>query len=250
MENFNILDVNELDLAFDDLLNSDFRKEAVALVNGWAIYGPGITDIAKRVADLPEALKRRPLAEALAQTDFRHDALGGTLRSACDAHISDPASTPETVTAAKAVAEAFVPSLSELTKPYATEAAAAKDNKADLATFEKQLKLLPMANGRTLFDVASDFVKAGEDIDGLLTKRTHVQADASTADRRTSARLRSRAVSLLTRFRRAVQEELGLNPALPQDVDARIFGKLDELARLHRERLEAAAQSPGAPPAA
>lgn len=59
-------------------------------------------------------------------------------------------------------------------------------------------------------------------------------------------------MAVLGRFRGALRDELSVNPALPKDLDAQVFGYFDELDGIRAAALAArprkAAPAPGTPP--
>jgi len=93
----------------------------------------------------------------------------------------------------------------------------------------------------TMYLWADEFLKAGEELDSLLSLR----ADEDAGDRSAVLTLRPAAIALLNRFRAAVDDELAMNPALPRDLDKQLFAYLDQLEDM---RIAAIASEKGAAP--
>ena len=65
-------------------------------------------------------------------------------------------------------------------------------------------------------------------LDELLRAR----ADAAPGSRKEAATHRSKAIGQLQRFRDALADELDVNPKLDADLEARLFGYIDQLAAM------------------
>lgn len=194
---------------------------------------------------LPAVSAGRPLVDDLDTVDSRHDALGHALHHFTAAYLRYPDTSPAIVDAAKKIRAAFIPTLEDLSATYAAEAKAALDRKPSLTELKPELEMFPLAGGGTLFTWADQFLQAGNKIDELLGQR----ADIEKQNRKDAGRLRVELIGLLNRLRKTLAAELVDDPALPQDLDARVFGYLDLLEK-HAADAAAKGQSPAdLPPA-
>jgi hypothetical protein len=132
------------------------------------------------------------------------------------------------VDAAQRIRRAFIPSLAELGASYAVEAERAMERKPLLETHKEDLQRFPMAGRATLYDVAKGYLGAGEQLHQLLSDRS----DMPQTTRKEAATLRSATVALLTRFRDDLVRELQRNPALPRDLEQRVFAYFDTLDKM------------------
>jgi hypothetical protein len=96
-----------------------------------------------------------------------------------------------------------------------------------LTEMEAGLRSFKLTDEHTLYDVADGFVKNGKKLGALLSDRADALSDA---DRGKVRNIRSRNIRLINKFRSLLEEELEDNPDLPRDLDARLFGYLDQLA--------------------
>lgn len=224
MRRFRFLNLPDLKLGLDDLVNK--RHAALVTSNIGQSYEPMIT--IKRVAinALPMAFTGKPLAEALGATDDDHDGFGGALWHITEAYLRLPVKDANVVDAIKRIRAALIPDLADLRDSYADQAESAIRRKSELASVEGDLKLIPIAmGGSSLYDWALGFLNAGEKLSVLLSER----ADATTDGRKGAHKLRSETIALLNRARSAIADECATSNALPKDLDAQIWGYLDEL---------------------
>ncbi|MDC3955654.1 hypothetical protein [Polyangium jinanense] len=224
MRRLRLLNLSDLKLGLDDLFTQ--RLPALTLSSLGKGYVPSLKLKKELVDDLPPALTGgRPLAEELDETDRAHDGFGAALYYTTEVYLRLPGADPALVAAAKRIRAAFIPELEDLRDSYADEAAAAVRRKDDLPALEADLKLFPTAKGGTLHDWAIAYLAAGEKLSTLLSKR----ADVETDGRKHASKLRSETVALLNRVRNAIADDVATMPELPRDLDAQIFGYLDEL---------------------
>jgi hypothetical protein len=222
-----------LRLILRDLLEK--RRADLLLSRAGTFHEPELTEILTSIDALPAALTGAPLAEELDAADDRHDAHGSTLFFITEAYLRQPDAPAELLAAARRIREAFIPQLGELNASYAREADRAIERKRHLAERKEDLLLFPMAGGKTLLDVATAFLEAGERLHHLLSDR----ADTPKGQRQEASTLRPRAIGVLGRLRRDLAAEIQKNPALPRDLETRVFAYLDTLA---------ASKSPASPP--
>jgi hypothetical protein len=224
MRTFSLLNLTDVKLGLDDLLAS----RHAALLSTQA--GQGCEEVLrfqhKELAALPHALTGgRPFAEDLAVTDAEHDEFGLGIWHVTEAYLRVPGVHADVRDAARRVRAAFIPDPARLRDTYAEEAAAAGPRKIALETLEDDLKRLPIAGGRTLYDWARGFVRAAERIAQLLSQR----AEVNSHTRKHALTLRSETISILNDLRKGLEREAARNPALPKDIDAQIFGLFDTL---------------------
>lgn len=236
MNRFRFLNLADIKLGVDDLL--DKRRPALVLSSIGKSYLPMLEGKQKFVNALPLAFTGgRPLAEALGATDNEHDGFGGAIWYLTEAYLRLPVQNASTIESVKRIRAALIPNLSGLGDSYADEAEAAIRRKGELAQIETDLKAIPVNMGGTsLYDWAIGFLGAGEKLSVLLSER----ADAAIGGRAGSQKLRSETIALLNRVRSAIADECVMSPALPQDLDAQIWGYLDEL---EKQRAEAVARA-------
>jgi len=230
MRTFSTLTLNDCQVGLADLL----EKRLPTLTSTKA--GKGQVDVfvalKQDIDALPDALTgKKPLSDELAETDGRHDGLGSTIWFLTEAYLRWPESTPTLRAAALRLRAAFIPELGELNAGYADEAAKAERREADVTTFEADLKLFPLAEGKTLHDVATAYVGAGKDLSTLISKR----ADITAANRAKANALRSETIGALNDLRRSVAREQKRGSGLTGDIDAAIFGFLDMLEERRKE---------------
>lgn len=236
MADYRNLDIGEVQLGVDSLVMDEEIQALLAKTATWGLYGDAVTALAVDLAAVPEALTTRPFAKELARADERHDGFGTTARLALEAVLADPGTSPEVRKKAQRLLDDVVPTKGELNESYAKEVRSAAETRQCTEQAEDDLCLFPLPNGRDLFAVMLDFVAAKDTIDELLGKRAKAVAAATPDAARNASKLRVKALALMRRLQRALQEEVELKPSLPRNLVATVFGKLDELARLARER--------------
>jgi hypothetical protein len=210
------------------------------------MYQPILQEQKKAIDALPGANgTTKPLADALTETDGRHDGFGAAIWHLTEAYLRWPDVPAGVRGAIERVRTAFIPQLDVLQASYVNEAKAALDHKNDLVKLENDLKSIPIAGGLSLYDWCTGYIGAGETIAKLLSDR----ANADTGARREAGKIRTSTVSILGRFRAALADEAVVNKALPADLDARVFGYFDELHGMRADALAAAHRAHAAQPA-
>jgi len=238
------LSLAALKVAFADLFTK--RHSALLLSSAGKTYEPVLLEKKSLIDALPAALTGgKPLADEITLADEEHDGFGGAIWYLVQAYQRWPQVPPDVLAAVKRVQAAFVPELDDLNASYALEANAAIKHKADLQTLEADLKLIPIAGGLSLYDWGKGFVAGGDLLGTLLSQRADAASGASA--RSEAGKIRSSAVGVLGRFRGALGDELGVNPALSKDLDAQVFGYFDELDGMRAAALAAARPKKAAP---
>lgn len=236
------LNLSNLKVGVRDLLEK--RKADLLLTDAGKYYEPRLAGALAAIEALPPALTGgAPLAAELDAADDAHDGFGAALFFVTEVYLRLPDAPPALVAAAKRVREAFVPELGDLVVPYSIEADNAADRRPRLQERKADLELFALADGRTLFDVATKLVDAGEHLGTLLSQR----ADVPKAQRKDAGRLRSAAVGALFRLRKDLVEEVAKNAALPRDLEHRVFGYFDTLADMQARAARPAPAQAGAP---
>jgi len=223
--------LGDLGLGLHDLF--DKRHNDLMWSQSGRLYAPMLAQKRDAIDALPSAMgPGLPLATELSDTDDRHDGFGMALWGYTEAVIRAPDTAPEVRASAQRIRDAFIPNKSALQDSYADEAAAAKRLRPALVEFAKDLRSFPVPGDKTLYDWASAFINAGDQLDKLLSDRAVIMADQSGGEN--AAQLRGSTVGILTRFRSALLDELLVNVALPRNLEARVFGYFDELQARRR----------------
>jgi hypothetical protein len=218
------LTLRDIELVLIDLLEK--RTAALELSRIGLGYKPGLAELRRQIAEVPETLKGKPLVDQLTEADQLHDAYGLCLWHYGQAMDAVPGLVSDLRASIARILERLVPERGALTASYVDEATDAKRHRGELAELEADLRHFPLPGDRTLYDVAEGFIAKGEQIGELLSQRTDIAAVTRTSLRQ----LRSRAMGFMMRMREAISDELLIRSELPRDLDAQIFGYLDEIA--------------------
>ena len=219
------LTLGDMKLGLHDLL--DKRSEALLSTQAGAMYAPMLAGRRKAIDALPPALTGgAPLADQLAAADEEHDGFGAAMWFLIEAYQRAPGSSAALIAAADRIRQGFIPALGDLQQSYATEADAALTRAPLLKSYKADLELFPVAGG-TLHDWAAGFLAAGTHLHDLLSDRAD---EASSPTRKDAAGLRADALGLVSRLRAALADEVKHDKKLPRDLDAQLFGYLDQLA--------------------
>lgn len=236
------LSLAALKVALADLF--DKRHAALILSSAGKTYEPILMEKKKLIDALPPVLTGgKPLADEIGEADVFHDGYGAAIWHLCQAYKRAPGVKPEILATIKSIEEAFIPDLDNLKASFVNEADAAIRHKQDLVTLETELKSIPVAGNLTVLDWAKGYVSQGEQIGALLSQR----ADADNGARSEAGKIRAATVGVLGRFRGALDDEIGVNAALPKDLDAQVFAYFDELDAM-RAAAVAAKPKKGQPP--
>lgn len=235
------LTLGDIKLALRDLLGE--KLASLQLSATGKLYEPRLRAKQKQIEGIPEAQGTlAPRAKELAEKDVLHDGFGAAIFHLCRAIAVHPLLPDPLKKAAQAVQETFVPQLEVLRAPYADEAAAALDNKPELAHLKAELKSIAAPAGGSLYDWAKSFLAAGDDIDKLLRERAQILATGGNAG--ATGPLRGATVGLLGRLREGLRDEMqDEDTDLPADYDAQLFAYIDKL-NADRERALRARPTP------
>jgi hypothetical protein len=224
------LTLSDLKLGLGNLLEG--QTAALTASGIGRTYGSLLAAKRDEIEALPAPLTEGlPLSGELAHVDGVHDALGTAIWHLLTAYAEHPRVPPRVQDAAVRCREALIPSLGVLRRSYADEAAAALSRRAAISGMEPDLNLFPVADGKTLLDWALAYIDQGERLHGLLARREEAVAAVDGQARRRAAQLRAETAAILGHFRDALADETAADPSLPRDLDARIFGFFDQLAK-------------------
>ena len=224
------LTLSDLKMGLGNLL--DGQPQALTASAIGRTYGSLLAAKRDEIDALPAPLTEGlPLAGELSHADGVHDALGTAIWHLCTAYMEHPRVPPRVQDAASRCREALIPTLGALRKSYADEAAAALSRRAAISGMEADLNLFPVADGKTLLDWALAYIDQGERLHGLLAARADAVAAVDSQARRRAQELRVETVELLFHFRTSLADEMAADPTLPRDLDQRIFGFFDQLAK-------------------
>lgn len=218
--------MSDLSLALLHLL--DDKSATLESTTAGQLYAPRLAAQRTAIAALPDlTAERRPLTDAITQTDARHDAYGSAIWHYIQSVLRTPDASPVDVEAAERIQEAFVPRLSILQLSHATEAAQANQKRARIPERAEDLARFPVpGSSSTLAAWVEGFVSAGEALGELLAARSELIA---AGGRGGANRLRMETIGLLTRLRTALADEFADDPEGLREVDAELFGFIDEL---------------------
>lgn len=222
------LTLGDMDLGLENLHGK--RKTDLLLSATGKLYAPMLSKRHAAILALPEALRRRPLAAELDQTDNDHDGAGTAIFSYIEAVLAMPGLEDATRAAATKIRETFIPQKRNLMDSYAEQAAAAKKNRLKLPELEADLKKFPVPGGKTLYDWVVTFLDAGDQLDALLDERSLV----GVGGKEHAGKLRGETLGLLYQFRSTLKTEIAHDETLPRDLEGRVFSYLDELSNRRR----------------
>jgi hypothetical protein len=233
--------LNDAKLFLDDLIQGEkkVRRESLLLISSGAVYLSQFTKKRDEINALPSSVVRDvPLVIELRTKDTRHDDCGRALWYFAEAYKNLPEDLcpPEIAKIPGEAREKFVPVLSELQAPHSDEAARAGTRRPALEEMKGALSQIPLAGGRSLFDVTSAMLEAGDDIGKLLSERASQNtANAEQSNRQRAVVLLSDTLGLIRRCREQIIVEQEENPQLPSNLDTIIFDLFD-LLQQQRER--------------
>jgi hypothetical protein len=230
----NYLLLGDLWLIHNDLFEKrlgDFQKSKICLA-----YEPILQSQHQKLNALPSVITTpKPLVEQLIEQDVIHDGSIDALWYNTESILRSNRASAELKKAAQEIRDSLNLKPSDTQERYGQEALVAAKREEVIGELKGKLGLFSLAEGGTLYDVALEYVAAGKKIGALLSDRT-IQEAMSDEDRRAIKTLRPTVIGYLGRCRAALGDEIQNNPALPQNLDALIFGYLD---KLNQDRYEA-----------
>jgi len=227
------LTLDDLRLGFNDLLE-EHADDLERSITG-KLYRPLLEQKAAEIEGLPgAALGGAPFAAELAEADAAHDALGAAIFHLTQAIVMHPGFDETTKDLAQRAQQTFVPALGILQARYADQAAFALRKRPAFDELRPALERIPMPDGSNLATWVAAFLDQGDRIGRLLDERAEAGVGEVRAAHSVMA-VRSTAVGLLGRFRRAIRDEMASSSDLPRDYEARLFAFLDQLDQSRRE---------------
>lgn len=230
-----LLTLSDIKLGVGDLLTR--RREVVELTQCGVIYLPLLRASYDAIVALPPVVTGKPFAVQLAETDTVHDGYGAAVWYLTEAYLHVPGLDASLRAVVERVREKFVPTLQALNASYADEALAAIERRKLLKSWRADLKRLPVAGG-TLYDWIDAQLTAGEKLDELLRTR----AGNTPGSRKQASTLRGKVVGQLARFREALRDEREAREDLPEDIEAQLFGYIDQLAAMRSPQSASASE--------
>jgi hypothetical protein len=226
MRNLTLRDVRA---ALPDLI--DDRAVALQDTHAGQIFLPAIENIRRKLDELPEG-DDGDLVRAMALEDARHDGYAAAVWFQTEAYLRMPDLVPADRRDLETLRDAVLPRPSELSAPYAREAARAQERAAALhEPLKRILERYPCRGGLSLLDWMNSYLAAGERLQRLLSQRAVDKNFGEGYEAPLDAgRLRGRAVGLLCQLRETLQHELYEEPERWQQIDAAVFGYCDELS--------------------
>ena len=225
--------INDIRLFLDDLLEK--RKAPLLLLSAGVKLQKLFTGLRDALVALPLAGSQAlPLSKELGGVDSSFDGDGRFIYYLYEAYQGLPNFDPELLAGLKAVRDRFIPNLEVLSRSYADESAWAKERQEELATFEKTLRQFPVAplgSGRTLYEIAVDFIEQGKLLSGLLSDRATLLDAEEARSRKDVSRLLNTTIGLVGQCRASIDIELKADPSTPQDLESQILGYYDRLVQ-------------------
>ncbi len=220
------LSLDELRLGLTDLLQQ--RTDAFSFLSQGSLYQQLLADV---LADLTaESPQNTALVDQLAIIDDRHDSIGRAIWSCTGAYMDNPLVSPQQRMAAVKIRQAFVPSLGELHRSYAQEAARTDELQGHLEELFTDLHTIPVGQDQSLYTWASAFVEEARALARLLGNLQSCTIPES-ADNQP---IIDRAIELLGNLRTAVQQELAERPELPRDLEEQLLAGFQALIEANR----------------
>ena len=223
----NYLTIGDLYLALNDLL--DKRHAGLIQSKIGQGYEPLLQKKRTQLNGLPKSVTSlTPLTEQLGEQDAIHDSCIDTFLQVTGAVLSSTRASSALKKAAKDIIDTLKIAASDKGVAYPQEAFVAAQRKDKLEALKGTLQQFALPEGGTLYDIALDYVAAGEAINQLLSERGKAEG-LSDEDKRTISTLRPEIIGILGRLRKALPDELAGDASLPGGLVAALFGYFDEL---------------------
>jgi hypothetical protein len=226
------LTLNDLKLGLTELLDPNGKRFSVLVATkAWMFYGDDLQLKQRELHALPPDVTgaTRYTTEVLNEADEQHDGFGGALYYQTEAYMRAPDTSRELKVAAQELRDAFITKLAELRGSYSDESTRAKERLPNLDIYKDKLQLFPIAGGKTLYDWAKGYIYNGIKLADLMSERAYTEASLTNPVKSKAALLRGEVIRTVFNLRALLQQELKQNPSLPPNLDALLFGLLDEL---------------------
>ncbi len=217
----------DLRLGFRDLFEN--KAETASSAIAFQIYRTPLQARQEVLESLHQSVRGKPLSAELGETDGLFDASGRALfyvRKAVEELLDLDPSVRDKVSE---MTDKVVPSLGVLQKSYEDEADHTATSRKVLESEADFLATFPVGPSHTLKSILAAHVEAGEKLGALLSKRADTAAAETASRTKAIIAARSVTIGLLSRFRQAVVDEVAANPALPRDLESKIFAYFDQL---------------------
>lgn len=236
MTTINALDNTDLLIAVRRLRSPEGQALLDQTHNG-PLYRDEIDALGERLES--EADGGMPLAAELSAEDVAHDAYGLFLWHQFESFraLGPLPAYADLVADAAALQTTWIDGRARLAAGYGEQAAHAGRLRRRLDGDRAGLDALRAGRGEALGDFAERFVESGERIGRLLARRADILAERARDRAEGGRNLRGQVIGLLGELRAQIANESKRRPDLPADLDARLFGQLDErIARKARAR--------------
>jgi hypothetical protein len=219
---------SDLSLYLEDLFQN--KTPLLGGTNSFKIYQATLSERRERLGNLYRPQSGRPLADELSDVDRLHDSTGRAVHHVCLGLEQLVTLSPEKRDLLVKVRETFVPALGALQAAYEDQAGAAAKKREALAGMAAELSAFPVAPDLTLRALVEAHVSAGEDLGKLLARRADAAVEERSSRDAEASVIRMETIGLLGRFRQALADEVAADSALPRDLEAQVFGYLEQLA--------------------
>ncbi|HUT76236.1 MAG TPA: hypothetical protein VM285_01025 [Polyangia bacterium] len=218
---------SDLSLYLDDVFQN--KLPLLGGTNSFKIYQTTLAERRERLGNLYRPKSGRPLAEELSDVDRLHDSTGRAVYYLCLGLEQLVTLSPEKRDLLAKVRQTFVPALGALQAAYEDQAGAAAKKREALSRLAAELQAFPVAPDLTLHTLVEAHVSAGESLGGLLARRSDATVEELSSRDAEASVIRMETIGLLGRFRQALADEIAADSALPRDLEAQVFGYLEQL---------------------
>ncbi len=185
---------------------------------------------------------RKPLAQRLTEAATRQAAHARAIRLQLDAIVDDDAFAAPVREAAHRVRGGLFPPGAPSRPSHQDRAALAEAFGPVVERLAGDLALLTMPSGGTMGERVASWLGESAQIDALLSDSVD-GATAAVVDAQ-ARQLAARARAALRHMRQTLADEREVNPALPERLDALVFGRFDRLEAAARRRTGKDATAP------
>jgi len=224
------LTLHDVQLGLRELV--DNHSDVLTGTHSGAMFLPALSNIRRKLdrVTLPE--DGHDLTTELAHEDARHDGFAAAVWLCTEAYLAAPDLTFDDRVVLKMLRREILPPPSELSAPYADEAAKAESRAGALNDEHRAaLKRFPVRGGKTLLDWLDAYIASGQRLRRLLAQRAMAEhcGDVAVSPLEVG-RLRGRAVALLIQLRETLKYELHETPDRAREVDLVVFRFVDRLS--------------------
>jgi hypothetical protein len=220
------------------MLNDLYGNKLILIKDTFAfkLFDPSLSEERILLSNVRKAGGETPLVQALEETEQRFDSGIRAFHYVCFGlaqFVDFPKDVREFLDNAK---KSLAPSLRVIKNSHKAKAASAKAEEKNLAALKASLEAFPIGPNATLYTLAAAYIEAGGKLDTLLSSRADTFVDEELKYTKEVRVLRSRTVGIINKFREALAQEVKINPALPRDLEARVFAYYDQLGDLRGKK--------------